>query len=41
MFSFEFCEISSNTFSYRAPLVAAFNNIIFIEQDLLIEITAT
>ena len=23
MFSFEFCEISKNTFSYRTPLVAA------------------
>ena len=24
MFSFEFCEISKNTFSYRTPPVAAF-----------------
>ena len=23
LFSFEFCEISKNTFSYRTPLVAA------------------
>ena len=27
VFSFEFCEISKNTFSYRTPLVAASDNI--------------
>ena len=26
MFSYEFCQISQNTFYYRTPLVAAFKN---------------
>ena len=30
VFSFEFCEISKNTFCYRRPLVAASEVIIFL-----------
>ena len=30
VFSFEFCEISKNTFCYRTPLVAASEDIIFL-----------